>query len=79
MACETVSLNDLPDELLLQIFSHFGAEELSLIIPNVCRRWNILAEGTLLWKKISYHCDDSSDYSRIHEVRSTTLLGFRTN
>jgi len=69
MASERVSLNDLPDEMLLQIFSHFGAEELSLLIPEVCKRWNILTKDKALWKKISYHCDDSSDHSRINEVR----------
>ena len=75
MASETVSLNDLPDEILLKILSHFGAEELSLIIAKVCKQWNILAKDKALWKKLSYHCDDSSDYSRIAEVRCTTLLG----
>jgi len=79
MASDTVSLNELPDEIFLQIFSHFGAEELSLIFPKVCKRWNNLAKDKALWKKISYHCDDSSDPKCIDEVRCNILLVLRTN
>jgi hypothetical protein len=69
-------LNDLPDEILLKILSHFGPEDLCLIIAKVCEKWNVLAKDIILWKKL---CDYSSDISRIAEVRCTTLLGFRTN
>ena len=79
MASETMSLNDLPEEVLLKIFSHFGLEDLCLIIAKVCERWNILAKDVILWKKLSYECDDSTDISRIAEVRCAALLGFRTN
>jgi len=79
MATELMSFNDLPDEILLKIFSHFGPEDLCLIIAKVCERWNILAKNKVLWKKLSYRCDRSSDISRIAEVRCTALLGFRTN
>jgi len=79
MATELMSFNDLPDEILLKIFSHFGPEDLCLIIAKVCERWNVLAKNTVLWKKLSYRCDRSSDISRIAEVRCTALLGFRTN
>jgi hypothetical protein len=79
MASETMSLNDLPDELLLKVLSHFGAEELSLIIAKVCKRWNILARDVTLWKTLSYKCDGSSHISHIKEVRCTTLLEFWTN
>ena len=75
MASETVSIKDLPDEVLMIIFSHFGAEELALIIAKVCIQWKMLAQDKIQWKKLSYHCDDTSDYSRIAEVRCTTLLG----
>jgi hypothetical protein len=79
MASEPTSLNDLPDEILLRILSHFGPEDLCLIIGKVCERWNVLAKDVVLWKTHSYSCDRSSDISRIAEVRCTTLLGFRTN
>jgi len=76
---ELRSLNDLPDEILLKILSHFGPEDLCLIIAKVCERWNALAKDVLLWKTLSYKCDRSSDINRVAEVRCTTLLGFRTN
>jgi len=79
MASEQTSLNDLPDEILLNILSHFGPEDLCFIIAKVCERWNILAKDKILWKTLSYSCDPSSDISRTAEVRCTALLGFSTN
>ena len=79
IACEPRSLNDLPDEILLQILSHLGPEDLCLIIAKVCKKWNVLARDEILWKTLSYSCDCSSDISRIAEVRYNTLLWFRTN
>ena len=79
MASKLRSLNDLPDEILLKILSHFGPDDLCLIIAKVCERWNVLAKGVVLWKKLMYSCDSSSDTSRIAEVRCTKLFGFRTN
>jgi hypothetical protein len=78
MASEPMILNDLPDKILLNIQSHLGPEDLCLIIAKVCERWNVLAKDNILWKKISYSCDDSSDISRIAQVRYTALLGLRT-
>jgi len=79
MASAPTSLNDLQDEILLIILSYFGPEDLCCIIAKVCERWNILAKAKILWKTLSYSCDDSSDISRIAEVRCTALLGFSTN
>jgi hypothetical protein len=79
MANEPMSLNDLPDEILLKILSHFGPEDLCLVIAKVCEKWNSLAKDVVLWKTLSYSCDRSSDISRIAEVRCTALLGLRTN
>jgi len=62
------SINELPDEILLKISSHAGTEDLSLIIAKVCKRFNNLARDLVLWKKLSYHCDDSSDINRTAEV-----------
>ena len=76
MASEPTSLNDLPDEIVLKIMSHFGPQDLCLIIAKVCERWNILAKDVELWKTLSYFCDDYTDTSRIAEVRCTALLGF---
>jgi hypothetical protein len=79
MAIEPTSLNDLPEEIILKIFSHFGPQVLCLIIAKVCKKWNVLAKDMTLWKALSYRCDRYSDISRIAEVRCTELLGCRTN
>ena len=57
IACEPSSLNDLPNEILLKILSHFEPEDLCLIIAKVCERWNVLAKDMILWKTVSYSCD----------------------
>jgi hypothetical protein len=38
MESKPTSLNDLPQEMLLKIFSHFGQEDLCLIIAKVCEK-----------------------------------------
>jgi hypothetical protein len=68
IACQPMSLNDLPDEILLKILSHFGPEDLCLIIAKVCERWNALANDVVLWKTLCYICDSSNDISRIAQV-----------
>ena len=78
MTNELMSLNDLLDEILLKILSHFGPEGLCLLIVKVCEKWNVLAKDMILWKTLSYSCDWSSDISCIAELRCTALLGFRT-
>jgi hypothetical protein len=78
MASEPMILNDLPDEILLKILSHLEPEDLCLNIAKVCERWNVLAKDKILWKTISYRCDNSSGISLIAQVRCTALLGLRT-
>jgi len=68
MASELRSLNDFPDEILLKILSHFGPEELCLIIAKVCEKWSVLAKDMIFWKTLSYSCGRSSDISRIAQV-----------
>ena len=72
-ASEPRSLNELPHEILLKIFSDFGPEDLALIICKVCQRWKDVAEDVALWKSLSYYCDKSSDIRRVEEVRCTAL------
>jgi hypothetical protein len=79
MASQLTSLNDLPEEILLKILSHFEPEYLCFNIAKVCEKWNVLAKDVVLWKTASYTCNRSSDVSRIAEVRCNTLLEFRTN
>jgi hypothetical protein len=79
IAGEPRSINDLPDEILLKILSHFGPEDLCLIIAEVCERWNALSKEVIIWTKMSYRCDRTSDISCVVQVRCAALLGFRTN
>ena len=51
MASKPSSIHDAPDEILLTILSHFGPEDLCLIIAKVCKRWNALTKDVALWKK----------------------------
>jgi hypothetical protein len=79
MASKPTSVNDLPDEIVLEILSYVGPEDLCLNVANVCKRWSVSAKDIILWKTISYHCDFSSDLSCIAEVRCTIFLGFSSD
>ena len=78
-AGKPTSINDLPDEILMKILSYVGPEDVCLNIDKVCEKWNVLAKDMVLWKTLSYYCDQSSDFGRIAKVRCTAFLGFRTN
>jgi hypothetical protein len=75
MAGEPRSINDLPDEILLKILSHFGPDDLCFIIAKVCKRWNALSKDMTLWNTLTYSCDDTSDITRVEQVR---CAAFRT-
>jgi len=79
MANKPTSINDLPDDILLEILSYFGLEVLCFNISKVCERWKLLIKDVILCEKLSYCCDHYSHMRRIHKVRYSTLLGFRTN
>jgi hypothetical protein len=77
--CEPRSLNDLPEEILLKILSHFGPEDLFFVFAKVCEEWNVLAKDKTLLKTLLYRCDHESYINRIAEVRCTALLEFSTH
>jgi hypothetical protein len=79
MASVPKSISDIPDEILLEILSRLGPEDILFNFANVCKRWNSLTKEVILWKSLSYVCDPSSNISRIKEVGCTTLLWFSTN
>jgi hypothetical protein len=79
MTSKPTSINDLPDEILLEIVSYLELEDLCFGIAEVCKRWKNLVKDRTLWKTLSYYCDSSSDMSHITKVRCTVLLGFRTD
>jgi hypothetical protein len=79
MAGKPTTVNDLPEEIVLEILSYVGPEDLCLSVSKVCEKWNVLAKHIVLWKTLSYNCDHSSDISRIAEVRYIKLLVLSTN
>jgi uncharacterized FAD-dependent dehydrogenase len=75
MANEAMSINDIPIEILEEIFSHFGLENLVLIIGKVCEKWKNLVIDTILRKKVSYICGNSTDITHIEKVSCTNWKG----
>jgi hypothetical protein len=74
-----MTINDLPDEILLNILSYIEPQDLYLIIAKVCEKWNALAKDVSLWKDLCYTFEGETDINNIEEVRWTTLLLFSTN
>jgi hypothetical protein len=72
------SINDLPNEILIHILSYLGPDELIHNIAKVSDRWTFLAKDVQLWKSLSYNCGETSDISRISEVRCSISFGFST-
>ena len=68
MASKATSLNDLPNEILEEIYSHFGLEDL-FIIAKVCEKWKNLVIDMILRKKLSYRCSCLTDIAHIKKVR----------
>jgi len=46
------SVEDLPDEIMMEIFSLVTIKEISKC-AQVCHRWKILSEDSYLWRKIN--------------------------
>ncbi|XP_045193371.2 F-box only protein 15-like [Mercenaria mercenaria] len=58
------SINHLPDELLLKIFSYLDAGDL-LMAARVCKRWLPVAKDSVLWDKIfARYCGPQAASSR---------------
>ncbi|PSN48714.1 hypothetical protein C0J52_08781 [Blattella germanica] len=62
------SINDFPDEILLNILSYFGPEDLCTRIAKVCERWNDLSKDVTLWKTLTYRCDNESNLTSVVQV-----------
>jgi hypothetical protein len=48
------ALIDMPDVVLLKIFSYLNAEDLAISIPYIDFRWNELSKSPMLWKDITF-------------------------
>jgi hypothetical protein len=49
-----ISINDLPPELLLFIFSWLSVTDLCISVAPVCSRWRLLAKHPCLWTELSF-------------------------
>lgn len=45
-----VTILDIPDELIVEIFSHTNVKSLTTIIPQVCTDFNRIATDDIMWK-----------------------------
>jgi Leucine-rich repeat (LRR) protein len=43
--------DELPDQILLKIFSYLGVNELAFHVRNVCTRWRAISERDELWNR----------------------------
>jgi Leucine-rich repeat (LRR) protein len=52
--------NDLPDKIVLKIFSYLNLTQLVLCVKNVCKRWRALSENDEIWKDSRFYPDANS-------------------
>ncbi|XP_049768617.1 F-box/LRR-repeat protein 7-like [Schistocerca cancellata] len=52
--CRGTTVDDLPDELMLEIFSYVSFSENIKVLQKVCTRWRILAQDAHLWLHEKY-------------------------
>ncbi|KAK3909559.1 F-box/LRR-repeat protein 7 [Frankliniella fusca] len=55
---EQDSFDKLPDELVMQIFSHLSPEDIACRVSNVCLRWHSIAKDPVLWEKATLLYDE---------------------
>jgi hypothetical protein len=63
-----ISINDLPPEILLFIFSWLSLTDLCISVAPVCSRWRLLAKHPCLWTELSF------DGNRVSTEQVCTLL-----
>ncbi|GLH12181.1 hypothetical protein R5R35_008678 [Gryllus longicercus] len=51
---EKKNINDLPDEILVEIFSYLSVEDLVLQVRHVSNRWGEVVKDSRLWKHLTY-------------------------
>ncbi|XP_054270787.1 F-box/LRR-repeat protein fbxl-1-like isoform X2 [Macrosteles quadrilineatus] len=51
------SVNSLPNEILLEVFSHLDIYDITFSVMFVCKRWNIVARDSMLWNNLVFKVD----------------------
>ncbi|XP_049833700.1 F-box/LRR-repeat protein 2-like [Schistocerca gregaria] len=64
----SISLDDVPNEILLEIFSRCSVEDLVLNIQHVNSRWRSLARHPNLWQNLAFFPERSTSVKKIVTV-----------
>ncbi|XP_049770611.1 uncharacterized protein LOC126109610 isoform X2 [Schistocerca cancellata] len=85
-----VSIDDLPDEVLIKIFSHLSFTELVYVVQKVCPRWKNVSQDSELWADKEYRIGshtsdqeaiqtfcDAPNLQKVCMLRSASSLLFR--
>ena len=67
------TINDLPDEILLQIFSYFSLPEVDTSLGKVCRRWSRLAEEKCLRTSVEVTLSDNISRHKEDELKKCIM------
>jgi len=54
---DRVTVDSLPNEILLKIFAYLGSEDVCLAVAKVCERWNYITRDVTLWKNLIFICN----------------------
>ncbi|XP_066994855.2 F-box and leucine-rich repeat protein 13 [Anabrus simplex] len=63
----TTNINDLPDDVLVEIFSYLTFSDLIQSAQKVCERWRFVAQYSELWRTLCYapHGKETDDHIAI--------------
>lgn len=69
-----LSINDLPDDVLLKIFEYVAYEDLALNVSCVCLRWKNIVDDPALWCGSTYACDERQSLDRVLQILDNAPL-----
>ena len=52
-----LTINDLPNEILLEVFGYLDIEDVCFSVREVCERWHYLSRDETLWKNLNFVCN----------------------
>lgn len=64
--CRTI--NDLPDEILVEIFSFLRVQDVVYSVENVCHRWKEVVQDRRLWRHLIYRPNSIFSYYEVYNV-----------
>lgn len=67
-ALECKVIQDLPEELILYIFSFLSPTDLCMSVAKVCSTWQDFAYAPTLWKSLEYKCHGDQRIDERNEI-----------